>query len=199
MKYRISSKKTLTRSQIRRVIIKWMLYSLCLILFYMLMRSGTFTNWQPFLIIPLAISVSMHERELSSCVFALFCGYFIDIACRFIFGFSAIWLMIVCITTALLSRNLIRVNILNFLWICTVATLLEFSMDYLFNVFLWNIPGGEAVFSLSTLPSAIATIVCSPFVYLVIRIINIKCGDYNKFSYYSPDSSVEDDELKTKD
>ncbi len=199
MKYRISSKKTLSRSQIRRIIIKWALYSLCLIAFYMLMRSGTFTNWQPFFIIPLAISVSMYERELSSCVFSLFCGYFIDIACRFIFGFSAVWLMIVCITTSLLSRNLIRVNILNFFWICTLATILEFSMDYLFNVFLWNIPGGEAIFRLTTLPSVISTIVFSPFIYLIIRIINSKCGDYNKFSYYSPESSTEDEDLKTKD
>lgn len=199
MKYRISSNKSLTKNELRRMLIKWLLYILCLTVFYMIMRSGTFENWQPFLIIPLAVAVSMRERELSSCVFALFCGYFIDISCRFIFGFSAVWLMAICISTSLLSRNLIRVNLLNFLWICVLATMLEFSMDYLFNVFLWNIHGGEAVFELTTLPSAISTILLSPFIYLLVRHIDSKCGDNNKFNFYSPENSAEDDELKTKD
>lgn len=196
MKYRISSNKTLSKRDFRRKIIKWLLYIVCLIFFYMIMRSGTFVNWQPFLIIPLAVSVSMRERELSSCVFSLFCGYFIDISCRFIFGFTAVWLMAVCVTTSLLSRNLIRINFLNFLWICSLAITLIFSMDYLFNVFLWNIPGGTAVFKLSTIPSVISTVILSPFVYLLVKLIYNKFDNYNKLAYYSPDNSIDDNEQK---
>jgi len=199
MKYRISSNKAISKRELRRRIVKWLLYIVCLLFFYMIMRSGIFGNWQPFLIIPLAVSVSMRERELPSCIFALFCGYFIDISCRFILGFSAVWLMAVCVSTSLLSRNLIRVNPLNFIWICTLATILEFSMDYLFNVFLWNIPGGEAVFKLTTIPSVISTVLLSPLVYLFVRIIYKKFTDYNKFSFYSPENTAEEEELKTKD
>lgn len=199
MKYRISSNRTLSKRELQLTFLKWLLYVLCLIIFYMIMRSGAFSKWQAFLIIPLAVAVSMRERELSACVFALFCGYFIDISCRFIFGFSAVWLMIVCIGASLLSRNLIRVNFLNFIWICTLATALEFSMDYLFNVLIWNIPDGEQLSRILILPSAIATILFSPLVYLLVKYIDAKCSENNKFSYYSPDSSSEEDELKTKD
>ena len=199
MKYRILTNKLLTKKELRRRIFKWLLYIFCLLFFYMIMRSGAFSAWQPFFIIPLAVAVSMRERELSSCVFALFCGFFIDISCRFIFGFSAIWLMTICIVSSLLSKNLIRVNILNFLWINIVAVILEFSMDYLFNIFLWNIPGGDMVFNIITIPSVVSTVIISPFVYLLVRLIDKKFSYYDKFNYYLPENSAEDDELKSKD
>ncbi len=199
MKYKISANKIMSKSEIQRTLIKWLLYSLCLLVFYMIMRSGAFGSWQPFPIIALAVAVSMRERELSSCIFALFCGYFIDISCRFIFGFSAVWLMVACVAASLLSRNLIRVNLLNFMWISALAVLLEFSMDYLFNVLIWNIRGGENILTLTTIPSAVSTVLTAPFVYLLVRYIDGKCSENNKFSFYSPDSSADDEELKSKD
>ena len=172
MKYRISTNKAMTKHEIRRLIIKWVLYFVCLIVFYSIMRSGAFGTWQPFLIIPLAVAVSLHERELSSCVFALFCGYFIDISCGFIFGFSAVWLMLVCVAASILARNLIRVNFLNFMWISFAAVILEFSMDYLFNILLWNKDNKEFILEVLIIPTVISTIVLSPFIYLIIKFIN---------------------------
>ena len=194
MKYRIPVNKSRTRVQSRRSAIKWVIYVICLILFYILMVSGTFNAWQPFLIIPLAVSVALYERELSSCIFALFCGYFIDIACRFIFGFSAVWLMIICLVASLLSRNLIRINLINFLLIDIAAILLEFSMDYLFNVFLWDIPNREIVFEKSIIPSIVSTLILSPFIYFFVKMINNKLGDADSLNYYTPTTNSDDDE-----
>ena len=199
MKYRISTSKAMTKSEIRRLVIKWVLYFVCLIVFYSIMRSGAFGTWQPFLIIPLAVAVSLHERELSSCIFALFCGYFIDISCGFIFGFSAVWLMFVCIAASLLSRNLIRVNFLNFMWISCAATLLEFSMDYLFNIILWNKENKEIILEILIIPTVISTIVLSPIIYFIIKFIYSKCDDSNRFRYYSPEITGDDDAVKIKE
>ncbi len=199
MKYRISTSKAMTKSEIRRVIIKWLLYSICLIFFYSLMRSGAFTTWQPFLIIPLAVSVSLNERELSSCIFSMFCGYLIDISCGFIFGFSAVWLMLVCVSASLLSRNLIRVNFMNFLWITIVTTLLEFSMDYLFNEIIWNKSDKDIILNVSIIPSIISTVIFSPLIYLLIKIINSKCNDNNRFRFYSPESSGDEEPANFKE
>lgn len=71
-------------------------------------------------------------------------------------------------------------------------------MDYLFNVFLWNIPGGTAVFKLSTIPSVISTVILSPFAYLLVKLIYNKFDNYNKLAYYSPDNSIDDNEQKIK-
>ncbi len=199
MKYRIATNKAMTKNEIRRIVIKWVLYFVCLIVFYSIMRSGAFGTWQPFLIIPLAVAVSLHERELSSCIFALFCGYFIDISCGFIFGFSAVWLMFVCIAASLLSRNLIRVNFLNFMWISCTATLLEFSMDYLFNIILWNKENKEIILDILIIPTVISTIALSPIVYFIIKFIYSKCDDSNRFRYYSPEITGDDDAVKIKE
>lgn len=195
MKYQILTNKTRTRTQVRRFVLKWIIYVLCLIFFYILMISGSFGVWQPFFIIPLAVSVSLHERELSSCIFAMFCGYFIDIACRFIFGFSAVWLIIICLTASLLSRNLIRVNLINFLWINTLAIMLEFFMDYLFNTFIWDIQNREMIFERTVFPSIVSTVIVSPIIFFMVKLINNKFSDADSLNYYNPPTNLDDEEL----
>lgn len=198
MKYKILNNKSLSKKELKREFFKWLLYSFSLIIFYMIMRSGAFSTWQPFLIIPLTVAVSLNERELSSCVFALFGGYFIDIACRFLFGFSAVWLMLICVGASLLSRNLIRVNFLNFFWITTLAVILEFSMIYLFYVVLWNKSDGNMIFDILIIPSIISTIVLSPLIYLLIKNISGKFNETGKIDFRFSDSAFEDDDSNIK-
>ncbi len=196
MNYRILTSKAKSKTQIRREALKWFLYTICLLMGYALMSSGAFVFWQPFLIIPLAVSVSLFERELSSCVFALFCGYLIDIACHFLFGFSAVWLMIICLFASLLSRNLIRANIINFLWIDFIAVFLEFAMDYLFNVFIWDTKNREILLNKSIIPSAIATMIVSPIIYLLVKCIYNKLGTSSAATpYFNESDSDEDDSI----
>lgn len=195
MNYRILANKPKSKTQLRHIAFKWFLYTVCLLLLYALMRSGAFDLWQPFLIIPLAVSVALHERELSSCIFALFCGLFIDIANRFLFGFSAVWLMAVCLAASLLSRNLIRVNLINFLWIDFIAVFLEFSMNYLFNVLIWDIPNRDLILESSILPSAGSTLIISPLVYILVRLIYNKLSTSGSFTPYLTDTSTNDDDI----
>lgn len=145
-----------------------------MIVFYVMMRAGIFGLWQPVFIIPLCAAVSMHEDELSSCIFALFCGFMIDMASGYVFGFSAIWLMTVSVVSSLLVRNLIRVNLINFCIIAAAAVFIEYSMDYLFNILIWNIPKGEVILVSSIIPTAAATMVVSPAVYYLVRSIETR-------------------------
>lgn len=194
MNYKILNNKTKSKSQLRNSAVKWIIYSACLIFFYALMSSGAFGLWQPVFIIPLAVSVSLYERELSSCVFALFSGYLIDISCRFIFGFSAVWLMVVCLGASLMSRNLIKVNVVNFLWIDIIAAVLHFSMNYLFNVFIWDIPNKEIVLERSIFPSAVSTILLSPLVFIMVRAVDNRFSNTSGLNRYNPDSDISDDD-----
>ena len=130
MRYRAAGEE-LSRIEKRYRFAKWCVFALMLLFFYVMMRAGIFGAWQPVLLIPLAAAVSMFEDELSSCVFALFCGLMTDIAFGFVFGFSAVWLMSVCVVSSLLVRNLIRVNLFNFCVVAAAATAIEFAMDYL--------------------------------------------------------------------
>ncbi len=168
MRYRAAGEE-LSRIEKRYRFAKWCIFALMLLFFYVMMRAGIFGAWQPVLLIPLAAAVSMFEDELSSCIFALFCGLMTDIAFGFVFGFSAVWLMSVCVVSSLLVRNLIRVNLFNFCVVSGAATVIEFAMDYLFNVAIWNIPKGEYILFVSVFPTAAATFILSPAVYLLVR------------------------------
>lgn len=187
MKYRILMNEAFTPRQKRRNFIKWLLYSLVLLLLYVVMRAGFFNHWQPVLIIPLAVAVAMNESELSVSIFALFCGYLIDIACGFIFGFSVVWLMPVCVAASLLVKNLIRRNLLNFIAITVVAVFLQFSMDYLFNIAIWSIPGGEIILTTLILPTAISTVILSPSMYYLVKLLNKKLSPSGFDAGYTPD------------
>lgn len=191
MKYNIIGKNIMSRRERRQNVIKWLLYALCLVAFYTVMRCGIFGFSQPVLIIPLAVAVAMLEGELPSCVFAVFCGFYIDISCGYLFGFSALWLLIICLAVSLLCRNLIRANIINFLWITFAAATIELLMAYLFHTVIWDYRGYGIVFTESILPTGILTFILSPLVYLLVRTIHNRFGGSSELDRYEP---AEDDE-----
>lgn len=195
MRYNISHRDELSRTEKRYRAIKWGVLAFTLLFFYVLMRAGIFGVWQPVLLIPLCAAVSMYEDELASCVYALFCGYMIDIASGYVFGFSAVWLMAVCVGASLLVRNLIRVNLFNFCLISLTAVIIEFSMDYLFNVVIWNVPKGEVILLVSIIPTAAATVVLSPLVYYLVRLIESRLRtDGDEIIYYGGDAGEQGEE-----
>ncbi len=148
-------------------------------------------------IIPLIVAVAMFESEIAACVFSLFGGYMIDIACGYLFGFSAVWLMTVGVLASLLVRNLIRVNLVNFMIIDAAAVIAEFSMDYLFNVFIWNIEHSEVIVKVTILPSAISTLIVSPAVYYLVRTVERRLSGENVdvVNYSEPGSEEQNDEV----
>ena len=195
MRYNISRREELSRTEKRYRAIKWGVLIFTLLFFYVLMRAGIFGVWQPVLLIPLCAAVSMYEDELASCIYALFCGYMIDIASGYVFGFSAVWLMAVCVASSLFVRNLLRVNLFNFCVITIIAVFIEFSMDYLFNVVIWNVPKGEVILLVSIIPTAIATLVLSPAVYYLVRLIESRLRTENgDVIYYGDDAGEQGEE-----
>ena len=196
MRYRLPVRDPISRTEKRNRIIKCSILIVLMLMFYTLMRVGIFNRWQPVFIIPLTVAVAMYESEMTACVFSLFGGYMIDIACGYIFGFSAVWLMTVGVAASLFVRNLIRVNIVNFMIITAAAVAAEFSMDYLFNVFIWNIEHSEVIVKATILPSAASTVIVSPAVYYLVRTVERRLGADNIdiINYSEPASEEKSDE-----
>lgn len=194
MKYSTKNREELSRTEKRYRLAKYIIFISLTVFFYVLMRIGVFGAWQPVFIIPLAVAFSMYRDELASCLFALFCGYMIDIAYGFTFGFSAVWLMAVCVLSAVLVRNLIRINMINFIIITLAAVFMEFSMDYLFNVVIWNVPRGDIILTASIIPTAAATVIVSPPVYLLVRTVEQRLGRTNVSIVYYDDAQQSEQE-----
>lgn len=176
MKYRIITAKALTRKMKTRIFLRWFFYALVLLFFYSLMCCGAFKTWQPYLIIPLAAAVSMYEQEFSSSVFGIFCGLLLDMATGSLFGYHALVMMPLCLLTALLSRNLIKVNFINHLIVSVLTCGLLLMFTYIFQYVIWSRPNSEIVLLRVMLPSLAATAVMSAPVYFLTRLIAVKLG-----------------------
>jgi rod shape-determining protein MreD len=158
----------------KRKFYRFLFYFLILLFFFMIMSGGFFTRWQPFLIIPLAIAVSMFEREVGSALFGAFCGLMIDTVCGNLFGMSAIWLMPCALAASLLVMNLMRPNIINHLWMVTVTCIIMAFMEYFFKYAIWGEPNSDIILVMYIIPSYVSAIVMSPLVYLLTRAVSSK-------------------------
>lgn len=176
MRYKINSTVAYTRQMKIKVFLRWLFYFLTLIILYALMSCGVFGLWQPYMIFGLAIGVSMREQEFSSSIFGIFCGFFIDMAMNSLFGFYAVFIMPCCFITSLLSRNLIKVNILNHILFTSASAFISFSMYYIFHYFVWNTVGRELIITKILIPSFIATAVTAPLMYLLTKFLSSRFG-----------------------
>jgi hypothetical protein len=188
MRYNIIDKN------IMRVYAKWLCYIAVLTFLYMLMVGGWFRDWQPILIIPLCIAVSMREcaKPLSVSFFAAFCGLTIDSASANLFGFSGFWLLPGCLTACLLCEHLIKANLLNFLWLNAAQCIVMAAADYFFNYAIWNIPGHTYILTDFIIPAYLAAILFSPALYYAVRVLFRKFTVYERIRPYSHESNDED-------
>ena len=199
MKFRILRYSAMTRREIFKSIAKWVLFSLVLLVSYTIEVTMPFASWQPYLTLTTAVAVSFFSEELSGVVFAAFAGMMHDLAMGSLFGFTSIWLMPCCLFVTLLVVNLIRRNILNFLWMNLTAVILVQSAELLFKYVIWRNPDIDVVLINYVLPALIATVILSAPLYLIIRQINKKLGvENNTDDILTAFEDVEDDEDKVR-
>lgn len=153
-----------------------MIYLALVMFFFVIMRTGICGAWQPVFLIPLAASYAMYSGETAACLFSALCGTMTDIACGYVLGSGALMLMAVCVAASLLTRNYIRVNMLVFMLIAAAAILMYFSAGWLVNVLMCDVPRGEVILTASVIPSAAATAVVSPAVFMVVSATERRSG-----------------------
>ena len=174
MKINIKGKARSRRAMLRSFL-RWFLYSVALLLFYLFETNPIIRGFCPLLIIPLATSVAMHEGDLAAGVFGTFCGLMLDMANGVaVSGFSALWLLCLCPAISLLSRFWIKVTLVSHLVMNAVAAVVMAFVDMVFLHWVWE--GADSVISFiaSVLPAYGGAILFSVPVYLLIKLINKK-------------------------
>lgn len=159
-----------------KTVLRWVFYTLTLMLFYGISAGGVFSTWQPVMILPLCAAVAMFEGELASGVFGMFCGFAMDMASGKLFGFTALWLLPCAVLIALLITHLIRVNLINHLWMTAVVCLIVGFMDYVFSYLLWDAEGAPILLTHFILPSYISAAVLAPPIFLLVKLIYARFG-----------------------
>ena len=197
MKFRIINRSPVTRKEIIKSLIKWVLFSLMLVFAYSFQLTMPFADWQPLAVISVAVAVSFFESELSGVIFAAFAGMMQDLAMGSLFGFTSIWLIPCCMFVTLLTVNLIHRNIINYLWMNLSVIIIIEAAELLFKYIIWRNPDIDIVLLNYMLPAVIASVFFSIPEYLLVRLISRKTGINNSLDNIL--SSIKDADESNED
>lgn len=170
---KISRIKARTRRARLCGFLRWLCYSLVLLLFYLWEVAPLIRGWCPLLIIPLATAVAMFEGEFAAGVFGVFCGFMLDIASGTLIGFSSLWLLAACPTISLLGQFWLKRSWVTHLVMNTITVILICGLDFLFLHWVWERELSGISFVHSLLPAYLWAIVLSLPVYLLVRFISM--------------------------
>lgn len=163
-----------TRKARLRCFLRWFLYAVVLLVFYLWEVAPLIRGWCPLLIIPLATAVAMFEGELAAGVFGVFCGIMLDMASGTLIGFSSLWLLICCPVISLLSRFWLKSNWLSHFVMNSATTVIMCGLDFLFLHWVWEREEAGISFLHSLLPAYAWSVVLSIPVYFLVRLISTR-------------------------
>ncbi len=174
MKTTISRSRAHSRRVMLRSFLRWLLYAMLLLLFYLWETNPLIRGFCPLLIIPLATAVAMREGELAAGVFGVFCGLMLDMASGTILGFSSLWLLVACPVVSLLSQFCVKVNAASHFVLNFAVTLAMGFMDFLFIHWVWERGQSHITFVNEVLPAYLGAVIGSVPVYFIVKLISKK-------------------------
>ena len=122
-----------------------------------------------FLLLPLAVCISMFLHNLPATMLCLFAGALWDVSAAHIDGFNAIFFLLSSTGVCLLMNYLMRNNLRTASILGALVILLYVTLHWLCFVVLRGVDGGAATYLTYYLPSALYSYVFTPIFYLILR------------------------------
>lgn len=129
---------------------------------------------RPVLLISAAVCIAMYEGEIAGAAAGLFAGALWDTVTGTADGYNALFLAVSCAFCGVVLRVFLRNNILTYIWINSIVTVLYFATYVFFFITSRGIDGGSSLFLKYYLPMAVYSLVLTPFWYLIIRRVDRK-------------------------
>ncbi len=152
--------------------IKYSLFAVLVVIVSVLQNSkGVFPDIfgaRAFILIPLCISISMHEREIPSALFGAFIGLMWDI-CSGNEGFNTFVLMVLSSICSVLISHLMRKNIITAFVLCGGSVVIYEILYVAVNIIFSGAGISSGTFFSFYLPSAIYTLVFVPVMYFIVE------------------------------
>lgn len=162
---------------------RWLAYAMEIIVAYALGSTPNLLpdlfGAKPTLLLCVALTAAIYERELPAMVIGVVCGMLIDLGYSNSVGFFTIALTIVCFIVGYAANNLIVATFRNFLLYSLAAVVGLFLLYYLVR-FVWGGVEDRWTYFVSHLLSRmIQTFLCSTIFYFLNRLIYHLLGEEN--------------------
>lgn len=154
-------------------VFRYLAYTIEIILMYILSTTPRLLpqlfGAKPCLLLCIAVTIAIFEREIPSMIFGIVCGILIDLGYSNAIGVFTITLTLLCFVIGYAANNLIRASFLNFL-ICSLAvTVSVFMLYFLFEYVLKGYPEPWVYFTNTLISRMAQTFVCSILFYFINR------------------------------
>ncbi len=131
-----------------------------------------------FLLLPLSISIAMHERELPAAVFGALCGALWDLTAASE-GYNTLVLMALCVCSSLFISRIMRNNIVTSFVLGGSAVAVYEILYFVLNILPIGTSGSFRLLISFYLPCFIYTVIFIPVFYLMISQVNKSFKDKN--------------------
>jgi rod shape-determining protein MreD len=155
--------------------LRWGIYAVMLVLCYVIQTLNTGTV-KPILLIPLGLCVVLFEietpnRELLAMSIGIITGFFIDVSCGKLFGYSAFFMAVFCVILTMAFTRIFTNNIINFFIYNAICVLVYAFFDYVFYYAIWDYDNVHLIWNKIMFPSMIWTVVSSVVIYFVFKLV----------------------------
>lgn len=155
---------------LKRKILKFSVYFFIVCTLYILQSTAEVfkvAEIMPMLVLPACLCLSVFEGPVASGIFGFFAGLLCDCAAETVFGFNALFLMTLCVSTELVFNFLLRRSVLNVMLIGLSAIFARAVLEFFFVFVIYNYSGLAQFFYTVIAPQAvITTVYIIPFYYV---------------------------------
>lgn len=162
------------RKERHKTFAKWAVVFLFIIILTAIATTGNSGGARPLMVIPVLVSISMCNNELVSGITGAFCGLMIDFSCGKLLGVNAMIMLVIAVAISLLCLHLLKNNLINAIWLTAAAAVIQGFFDFFFYFAIWNMEDYYTVVKVIILPSIVYTVMASPIIYLIVKLIITK-------------------------
>lgn len=157
---------------------KYFCYCLMILLADLLQNTGDLFpqifGARCFLLLPLAIILSMGEDIIASAFMGLFAGLLWDMSGAVHLGFNCIFIAVVCFLSSALVTYIVRDTFITNMICAALVIILYCFLYWLFFIVIKGVDGGETTLFSFYIPCAIYTLILTPVIWLIMKPVKAK-------------------------
>lgn len=156
----------------RIVIMKYVLYSLLLLILYMVQSDPHMLyieEIKPLLVLPYAICIAMMDGELAGGLFGLAAGILSDTSSTILFGFQSLIYMAACVAVGLVVIYFMQPSLTNSLIFVSAILAARLLLEYFFYYVMWGYENISMILLQKMFPTLLYTVVITPLLYWLVK------------------------------
>lgn len=159
-------------------VLRYFAYTIEILVFYMVQETPGLVpdlfGARPVLLIPIALSIAMFEKETAAMVFGLLCGLLIDFGAGGVLGFHGLLLSVICYSVGLIAANLIQTNFLTAMITSVISTGCVVLLQWVFFYLLFGYSHAAYALTAHYIPRFFYTTAFMPVAYYFNRALALQ-------------------------